>query len=75
MVHEAPDAMLPAQLFVWPNGPVTATPETCKGPVPVLCNVILFEALVEPATWDEKDRVTGLTEAAGAVPVPLRVKT
>ena len=45
---------------------------TCNGPVPELCNVMVF-VLVVPTTRDEKDKVVGVTEAVGVVPVPLSV--
>src|SRR5256885_13490205 len=47
---------------------------TCNGPVPELCNVMVF-VLVVPTTRDEKDNVVGVIEAAGVVPVPLSVTT
>jgi hypothetical protein len=75
MVHDAPGAMPPLQLFVWLNGAVAAAFKTCKGPVPVLFNVMFRAVLVVPTTCDKKDRVVGVTEAAGAVPVPLRANT
>ena len=75
MVHDAAGAMLPVQLFVWLNGAVTVMLAPCNGPVPVLCSVMFLAVLVVPATCDEKDKVVGVTAAAGVVPVPLSVTT
>lgn len=70
-VHEAPGIKLAGQLFVWLNGGVAAMLETCNGPVPALCNETVLAVLTLPAAWEEKDRLAGVTAAAGAVPVPL----
>jgi hypothetical protein len=74
-VHDEPGAMLPLQLCVWLNGPVIATLAPCNGPVPVLCSVIVLAVLVVPSTCDEKDKLDGVAEATGVVPVPLRATT
>ncbi len=71
IVHEADGVMLPLQVLVWLKGPVTATLVTCKGPVPLLCTVMLRAALEVPSNCDEKDKLAGVTVAAGVVPVPL----
>src|SRR6267143_3313428 len=72
MVHDAKGAMLPLQLFVWLNGAAATMLVTCSGPVPVLCSVMFFAALVVPTACDGKDNVAGVTEAPGVVPVPSR---
>ena len=75
MVHDVPAAMLPTQLFVCVNGPGSDTFETCSGPVPVLCSVMFLAVLVVPTTCDENERLVGVTEAPGAVPVPFSSTT
>jgi hypothetical protein len=72
MVHDAAGAIAALQLFVWLNGPVAATFETCSGPVPLLSTVTLRALLVVPATCAEKEIDVGVIEACGVVPVPLR---
>lgn len=72
IVHEAAGSMLPLQLFVWVNGPVTATLATCSGPVPELCTVTLRTVLEVPNSCEENDKLVGDTVAAGVVPVPLK---
>ena len=71
IVHYPDGAIVPMQLLVWLNVPVTVTLVICNGPVPVLCTVMFPAVLVVPTTCDEKDKLVGLTDAAGAVPVPL----
>jgi hypothetical protein len=71
MVHEAAGAMLPVHVFVWLNGPVTATLVTWRGPVPLLCTVTVRAALEVPNNCEENDKVVGVTVAAGVVPVPV----
>jgi hypothetical protein len=71
MVHDAAGAMLPLQVFVWLNGPVTATLVTCRSPVPELCTVTFFAWLEVPMTCEEKESEVGVMVAAGAVPVPV----
>ena len=71
MVHDAAGAMLPMQLFVWVNVPVSATLVTCRGPVPELCTVTLFTLLEVPTICEENEIDAGVTVAAGAVPVPF----
>jgi hypothetical protein len=75
MVHDVPGAMLPLQLFIWLNGAVATTLETCNSPVPVFCSVMFLGALVVPTACDGKDRVVGVTDAAGTVPEPLSATT
>ena len=69
MVHDAVGAMLPPQLFVWLNGAVATTLETCNGPVPVLCRIMFF---VEPLALDPIHR-QGAAEGAreGKIQVTL----
>jgi hypothetical protein len=74
MAHDAPGASAFAQVLVWLNGPVSVTPVTCKGPVPLLCTVMLRAVLVVPSTCEEKDKLVGVTVAAGVVPIPINVK-
>ncbi len=62
------------QLSVSLNGAVATILETCSGPVPVLCNVIVFAELVVPITVEEKETDVGVKVAAGVVPVPLRTR-
>lgn len=71
IVHHSPGASAAVQVSVWLNGPVRAMPETCRGPVPLLCTVMLRAALEVPNTEEEKDKLVGVTVAAGVVPVPL----
>jgi hypothetical protein len=71
MVHDAAGATLPLHVFVWLNGPVTATPVTWSGPVPELCTVTFFAVLEFPMTSDEKESDVGVTVAACVVPVPF----
>jgi hypothetical protein len=71
MVHDAAGAMLPLQVLVWMNGPVTATFVICSGPVPELCTVKLRAVLEVPMTCEEKESDAGVTDAAGTVPVPV----
>lgn len=59
------------QVLAWLNGPVRVTPVTCRGPVPLLCTVMLRAMLEVPNTCEEKDKLVGDTVAAGVVPVPL----
>jgi hypothetical protein len=40
MVHDAAGAIGPLQLFVWLNGAVATTFETCSDPVPLLSTVM-----------------------------------
>jgi hypothetical protein len=70
MVHEAAGARAALQLFVWPNGPATATLVTCSGPVPLLCTVTLRAVLEVPNNCEEKGKLVGVMVAAGVVPVP-----
>jgi hypothetical protein len=69
MVQEEPGAMLALQLLVWLKGAAVVTLETCMGPLPVFCNVTVLAVLVVARVW-KKERLAGVTEAAGAVPVP-----
>lgn len=71
MVHEAAGAMLPVQLFVWLNGPVTVIFVTCSGPVPELCSVMLRAVLEVPMICEEKERDVGVKVTPGSVPVPF----
>ena len=73
-VQVLPGAMVPMQVPVWLKGAVARTAVTVSGPVPVLVKVMVLALLVEPMTWDWKDRLAGVTEAAGAVPVPVRAR-
>jgi len=72
MVHDAAGAMLPLQLLVWVNGPVSAMPVICSGPVPELCTVTLLALLEFPITCEENEIEAGVMAATGAVPVPFR---
>src|SRR5258708_34668266 len=71
MVHDAPGAMLPLQLFVWLNGGRAAIFETCRGPVPVLFSMTFFGFVVY-TTCTENDRAVGVPQASRAVPARLR---
>jgi len=75
MVHDAAGAIGPLQLLVWLNGAVATTFETSSGPVPLLSTVMVRAPLVVPATCVEKESDVGVIEAAGVVPVPLRINT
>jgi hypothetical protein len=70
MAQDAVGATSPLQLFVWVNGPVSATPVTCSGPVPELCTVTFFAVLEVPMSCEEKERDDGVMVAVGTVPVP-----
>jgi hypothetical protein len=61
------------QLSVLLNGAEAKIAETCSGPVPVLCRVIVRAALVVPITVEENESDVGVKVAAGVVPVPLRI--
>jgi len=71
IVQEAAGAMLALQVLVWLKGAATVTVETCIGPVPVLVNVTVLAVLVVPSICEEKLTLVGLSDATGAVPVPL----
>lgn len=71
IVHDAAGAMLPLQVLVWLNGPVTATFVTWSGPVPELSTVTFFAVLEVPMTSEEKESDVGVMVAAGDVPVPF----
>jgi len=71
MVHDVPGSRAVVQVFVSLNGPLTVIPVTCNGPVPLLCTVILRVVLDVPRTCEEKDKLDGVTVAAGVVPVPI----
>ena len=75
MVQEAVGAIGPLQLLVWLNGAVATTLETCSGPIPLLSTVMVRALLDVPATCVEKESDVGVIEAAGVVPVPLRINT
>ena len=72
IVQEEPEAIGAAvQLSVSLNGAVATIVETCSGPVPVLCKVMVFAELVVPITVEENESDVGVKVAAGVVPVPL----
>ena len=71
MVHNAAGAMLPLQLFVCVNGPVSVTLVTRSGPVPELCTVTLLVLLEVPMICAGNEIDAGAMVAAGAVPVPF----
>ena len=74
MVQDEPAATLPMQPLVWAKGALAVTLVTCIGPVPMFCKVTFLAALVVPRTCDEKVSVAGVTEASGAVPVPVKTR-